>query len=199
MRCVHDPGSEFTGTAFQNNLAANNIDAVCTTVKNPQSNAICERLHKTMEDMLRNYVRTDPPATVADAFELIDACLAAVNRALRSAVHRTLQISPGALVFHRDMLLPIPLISDYNLLRQRRQAVIDDNNRRANLRRRFRDYSIGDEVLMLVKDPKKLQERAIGPFRVTQVHVNGTLTIQRGPNVTERVNIRRLKPYNRRL
>ena len=60
----------------------------------------------------------------------------------------SLGAAPGALVFHRDMLLPIPLLADWNLIRQRRQVIIDDNNRRANLRRRFQDYQIGDQVLV---------------------------------------------------
>ena len=33
-----------------------------------------------------------------------------------------------------------------------------------------------------------------GPYRVEQVHTNGTLTIRRGPGVIDRVNIRRLRP-----
>ena len=94
------------------------------------------------------------------------------------------------------MLLPIPVLADYNLIRERRQAVIDDNNRRANLRRHFKDYSVGDEVLLLTRPKAKLAPTAIGPFRILQVHVNGTVTIRRGPNVEERVNIRRIKPYN---
>ena len=34
-----------------------------------------------------------------------------------------------------------------------------------------------------------------GPFLVTQVHVNGTLTIQRAPNVMEQISVCWLKPY----
>ena len=102
-----------------------------------------ERLHKTVEDQLRIYMREDPPITIDSAYELIDTVIASVSRAIRSATHRTLGISPGSLVFHRDMLLPIPIIADYNTIHERRQAVIDDNARRENLRRRTRDYHIG--------------------------------------------------------
>ena len=68
-------------------------------------------------------------------------------------------------------------------------------NHKENLRRHFKDYVIGDLVLIKVKDPSKLQDRLIGPYTVHQVHVNGTITINRNPNVTERINIRRLYPY----
>ena len=114
------------------------IKSVPTSVPNPHANAVCERTHKTVQDMLNTSLRT-PPDNVATATELVDSCLAAATRALRSAIHQSLKISPGALVFHRDMLLPIPIMADYNLIRQRRQAIIDENNRRANLRRRFKD------------------------------------------------------------
>ena len=112
-------------------------------------------------------------------------------------VHRTFGVSPGALVFQRDMLLPIPVALDYEMVRERRRAVIDDNACRTNNRRYFKDYNIGDEVLLQTFKPNKMQERARGPSRVTQVHVNGTVTIQRSANVFDRVNIRRTRPYNR--
>ena len=154
-------------------------------------------MHKTVGDMLRTYLREAPPTNIASAYDAIDSVLAAAQRALRTCVHRTFGVSPGTLVFHRDMLLPIPVAADYEMIRARRQAVIDDNARRANSRRFFKDYNVGDEVLLHQYKPAKMQERATGPFPVTQVHVNGTVTIQRSQNVFERVNVRRIRPYNR--
>ena len=156
LRCIHDQGNEFVGLHFQNMLLLNCIKPIPISVKNPQANAVCERMHKTVEDMLNPILRDNPPVNVETALELIDSCLAAASRALRSAVHSTLNISPGALAFHRDMLLPIPIMANYNLIRERRQAVIDDNNRRANLRRRFKDYSPGDQVLLLLPSKSTL-------------------------------------------
>ena len=92
------------------------------------------------------------------------------------------------------MLLPIPVLADLNLLRERRQVIIDDNNRRANLRRRFHDFNIGDQVLLLSQSKSKLAPKAIVPFSILQVHVNGTITIEQAPGVHEQVNIRRVKP-----
>lgn len=106
-----------------------------------------------------------------------------------------MQISPGALVFHRDMLLPIPLLANYNEIRLRRQAIIDENNRKANLRRHFKDYTPGDQVLILLRPLGTLGQKTAGPFPITQVHVNGTVTIERSPGVFERLNIRRVKPF----
>jgi len=194
IRCIHDQGTEFTGLAFQNMLHVNGIKSRPTTVRNPQANAVCERM--TVQDMLNTSLR-QPPDNVATAVELVDSCLAAASRALRSVVHSTLRTSPGALVFNRDMLLPIPLLADYNLIRERRQAVIDNNARKANLRRRFHDYQIGDEVLLLLKPLGTLAPKTEGPYEIIQVHSNGTVTILRAPNIIERLSIRRVKPYHR--
>jgi hypothetical protein len=95
------------------------------------------------------------------------------------------------------MFHPIPLLVNYNDLRERRQVVIDDNNRRANLRRQVQDYQPGQEVLVLVYQPTKDEPRAIGPFTIERVHVNGTVTIRRNEHVTERINVRRVRPYRR--
>ena len=197
LRVVHDQGTEFIGLDFQSMLQVNGIKPVPTSVRNPQANAVCERLHKTVQDMLKSSLR-DPPDNVANAVELVDSCLAAASRALRSAVHQTMQISPGALVFGRDMMLPIPIMADYNLVRERRQAVIDENNRKANLRRHFKDYKVDDQVLLFIPKRGKLQDTTVGPFRVHEVHVNGTVTIERDPGIFDRVNIRRVKPFTAR-
>jgi len=74
-------------------------------------------------------------------------------------VHKTFGISPGSIVFHRDMLLPIPIIANLQFLREKRQAVIDKNNLRDNRRRRTHDYAVGDQILILVSDPKALSTR----------------------------------------
>ena len=60
-----------------------------------------------------------------------------------------------------------------------------------------RTTKVGDEVLKIIPDPNKLDPRAEGPYTVITVHVNGTLTIRLTPQVHERINIRRVKPYRR--
>jgi hypothetical protein len=46
---------------------------------------------------------------------------------------------------------------------------------------------------MAQRREKFLQQR--GPYRVLQTHVNGTITIELRPGVSERLNIRRIIPY----
>ena len=128
----------------------------------------------------------------------MDYALATAQHALRATVHRTLGVSPGAIVFHRDMMIDVPYVANFLLLRDKRQALIDYNLRRENNRRRNFDYQVGEYVLELKKDPTKLGIRTTGPYRIEQVHTNGTLTIRRGPGLVDRINIRRLRPYFRR-
>ena len=194
-RCIHDNGGEFTGAAFSHMLHANGIKDVTTTVKNPQANAVCERLHQSISNTLRSMLRAHAPSSIDQSNDIMDTCFATAAYASKVAIHRTLNISPGALVFHRDMILNIPLIADLHQLHARRQIIIDERLRRANLRRRPMDYQPGDDILILTDNPTTLQDRGIGPFRIIQVHTNGTITIQRTPHIVERINIRRVKPY----
>ena len=61
------------------------------------------------------------------------------------------------------------------------------------------NYKVGQKVLIrkdTYKTLGKLEQRYIGPYLIVMVHVNGTLTIRKRPNVLECVNVRRIKPYN---
>jgi transposase InsO family protein len=197
LRCIHDNGGEFLGAEFQRILEINGIKDVPTTVKNPQSNAICERMHQTAGNILRTLELTHPPQTLQEAQLLVDSALATTMHACRTAIHTTLKVSPGAFIFQRDMFLDIPIIANLQTIQERRQVLVNENLRRQNLKRRSYDYQVDQEVLVKVPNPSKLQDRAEGPFRIQQVHVNGTLTIQRAPHGTERITIRRVLPYRR--
>ena len=66
-RCIFDNGGEFIGHEFQTLLNQNGIKPVPTTVKNPQSNGMCERMHQTFANVLRIIMRTINSTTVAQA------------------------------------------------------------------------------------------------------------------------------------
>jgi hypothetical protein len=167
-------------------------------VKNPQANAICERLHQTVSNALRPLLHAHHPNNADEAGLIIDTALQTAAYSARAAIHGSFETTPGALVFHRDMILDIPLIADLELLRQRRQELIDEQLVMSNRRRISHDYQPNDEVQILTyKLPGKLDPRASAPFRIVTIHTNSTVTIQRTPLVTERLNIRRLRPYKR--
>ncbi len=197
IHVIYDQGGEFTGGAFQNTINRLGIRRHPTSVKNAQANAICERMHQTVGNILRTLLYVNPPANLDDANLLLDTALASASHAIRTVAHNTLRMAPGAMVFRRDMFLDIPLEADFVQLNERRQAMIDRNLLAANNKRRTYDYKVGDEVLKIIPDPSKLDPRAEGPYTVVTVHVNGTLTIRLTPQVHERINIRRVKPYRR--
>ena len=93
------------------------------------------------------------------------------------------------------MILNMPLIADLHQIYQRRQQLIDERTIAANRRRISHDYQPGDRVLELAYKPNKFDPRATGPYEVIATHVNGTVTIRRSAHVTERINIRRLRPF----
>jgi transposase InsO family protein len=194
VRVVHDNGPKFQ-EPFRQLLLRYGIDNVPTSVRNPQANAICERMHQVVGDILRTLIHVNPPQNMPSAAAAVDYALSIASHALRATVHKTLGLSPGALVFHRDMLIDLPFVADLLLLRDKRQALIDYNLRRENNARRSFDYQVGQWVLELIPRPTKLGIRTQGPFRVEQVHTNGTVTIRRAPLIIDRVNIRHLRPF----
>ena len=78
-----------------------------TTIKNPQSNAILERLHDVMMSMLCT-AELDMADTVTS--EDLANFLSDASWAIRSTHHTVPKASPGAAVFGRDMLFDIPYL-----------------------------------------------------------------------------------------
>ena len=194
FRCVHDNGSEFIGWEFQQLLEQCAIADSPTTSRNPQSNAVCERMHQTVGNVLRTLLHGEN-VTAATAAAIVDNALATAMHATRAANSRALSgHSPGELAFHRHMFLDIPLQADLDALQQRRQVLVDRNLAKANQRRIRHDYQPGQRVFVKAINPGKLQLRSQGPFVIQQVHTNGTITIRKTPHVTERLNIRRVFP-----
>ena len=109
---MHDNGGEFNGREFQELLVQCQIKDVLTTSKNPQANAIYERMHQTVGNILRTLLYSNPPRTVANAADLIDQALGTSMHAMRTNIHTTLKAAPEALVFGRGMFLDVPLIAD---------------------------------------------------------------------------------------
>jgi hypothetical protein len=127
QHCIHDPGGEFTGPEFQTLLQNCHIRDVCTTAKNPQSNAVCEKMHQTVGNVLRTLLHGESPPDMARAKEYIDEALSIAMHAMRAEIHSTLGSSLGSLTFNRDMFLNIPLIADWHTITQRREYLINEN------------------------------------------------------------------------
>ncbi|MEM7284022.1 MAG: hypothetical protein AAF438_20635 [Pseudomonadota bacterium] len=196
-KCVSDQGSEF-GYEFVTMLQNNGIRHAYSTSRNPRGNAMIERTHQSIGQVLRTVVATKTPKSVHEANMVIQECLATAMHACRCATQGAIgNLTPGALAFHRDMFLNVPLFADLITLQKHRQGLIDKRLLRANAQRIKHEYIVGNKVWKrrYLNLSDKLQSTMTGPFPITQVHTNGTVTIQLKPDVQERINIRRIQPF----
>ena len=121
---------------------------------------------------------------------------ACTMRAMRCASSTSLQgVAPGALVFGRDMLLNIPIVTDIISITENRQLQTDLRLERENRKRSHFDYQVDGKVYINnhFSSGDKLKPAWKGPYKILRVHTNGTLTVERG-QIHERVSIRRCKP-----
>lgn len=187
---VFDNGTEFT-SEFHELLESYGIQPKSTTIKNPQTNAVVERVHQTIGDSLRAMNLATRPVDTSS----IHGILQSIAWGLRTTFHTALRTSPGQLTFGQDMVIPATYLANWRHIHTRRQKAILYDNARENRSRIDHDYAVGDYVYILTKDiQRKLAPIKQGPFVIVRVHTNATVTIQRSRRVTERVNIRRLFP-----
>ena len=155
--------------------------------------AILERLHQVIGNCLRTFELEERELDEENPFEPF---VTATAYAIRSTYHTTLQATPGQLVFGRDMILPIQYKANWASITLRKQQLIDKSNARENRNRLQHEYAMHDKVLL--KRPGILPKMSVpyaGPYTITAVHNNGTVTIQKNAKVQQLVNIRRILPY----
>jgi hypothetical protein len=161
------------------------------TTGNPQANAIIERVHQTIGNIIRAFnvqsMDFDDPWT---------GMLAAVMFAVRATHYTTLQASPMQLAFGRDAILNTKHASNWEHIRQRKQTRINENNKRENKSRRAHTHSLGDKMLVKARKKSKHELECDGPCEITQVNDNGTVRFQK-EIVNDAMNIRRIKPFHK--
>ena len=189
---TYDRGPEFMGTEFKKMVEDEyGIKTKPITVRNPQANAIIERLHQTLGNIIRSFELQDNYLDQDDPWKGV---LSAAAYAIRATYHTTTQKTPGQLVFGRDMVFNIQHTANWEYIQKRKQDLIDRNNQRENQKRIEYEYNVGDKILLRTGTENKYEQPYSGPHTVLQVHSNGTLHIQKGA-VAETVNIRRVTPY----
>jgi hypothetical protein len=137
---VYDNGSEFK-LHFQSLCDSFGRKHKPTSVKNPQANAILERIHQTLANMMHT-----AELDMADTADLGDVAdfLNDTAWAVCSTYHKVLKASPGAAIFGRD----IPFLADWNKVGDYRQRRTDRNTARENKTCVEWDYAVGDKVLL---------------------------------------------------
>jgi hypothetical protein len=163
-----------------------------TTVKNPQANAILERIHQVLGQMLHTS-ELDMANSVSP--DDVDVFLDNAAWTIHSTYHTVLKASSGAAIFGREMLFDIPFVAGWHRIGEHRQLLTDRNNERENKRCIDYDYKIGDQVLIVKGGILHKSESKFGKesLTITTVHTNGTIRVQCGTKL-ERINIRRVTP-----
>ena len=186
-------GKEFIGQDFKKMVKEDyGIKHKPITVRNPQANAMVERIHQVLANMVRTFELENK---YLDATNPWKGILSAVAFAIKSTIHTTTQSTPAQLVFGRDMMMNIQHKANWEFIRKRKQKLINPNNQKQNSKRIPYQYKVGEKVLLQIGTENKYETPFSGPHHITEVNDNGTVKIQKGA-VTDIVNIRRLSPYH---
>ena len=163
------------------------------TKRNPQANAIVERVHQTIGNMLRTFsVHSNNDLDESDPWSGI---LTAIAFAVRATVHTTTQATATQLVFGRDAIFNIGFEANWKYIKSRKQKLIRQNNRRENAKRLPYTYKVDDLVLIKKDQNSKYGSDAYaGPFTITQVNENGTVRVLEG-TTSDTYNVRMITPY----
>ena len=185
-------GNEFIGHKFKHMVTHDyGIKKKMITVRNPQANAIVERIHQVIANMVRTF---ELETNYLDKEDPWKGVLAATAFAVRSTYHTTLKKTPGQIVFGCDMIFNIQHVANWEFIRQNKQIRIDKNNKAENAKQVPHLYKEGDLVLLLRGTENKYETPYQGPFCILKVYDNGTVRLKVGA-VEDTVNIRRLTPY----
>ena len=191
-KVILDRGTEFMAEVISLLRDDYDIKRKPITARNPQANAILERAHQTVGNIIRTFQLDKTELDMENPWEGI---LSAVIFAMRSTIHTTLGATPMQLVFGRDAILNISHEANWQLIKQRKQELACKNNMRENKKRVAHVYK--PEDLILKKNERKTKygkDAYQGPWTVTHVNNNGTVKIKKGI-VSDTINIRNIHPY----
>ena len=112
-RVIFDAGGEFDCQSFHTKCLVWFVNPIPITVKNPRANAIVERMHQVLGDMLRvqlasTHAKDDPVKDLTSA----------AAYAMRATVHGVTKYTPSQLVFAKDMILRTTVEANVELARQ---------------------------------------------------------------------------------
>ena len=159
------------------------------TKRNPQSNAIVERVHQTIGNMIRSFEVQNMDLDELDTWSgiLIDVVFTAIT-----TNHTTNRATLMQLVFGRDTILNIPFTSNWKYIEGRKRKFIEYNNIKENIKIIPYIYEQGN--LVLIKQPQNTKY-GTNPFKGPYIIIidNGSnVTIDEG-KITDMYNIRHIK------
>ena len=102
-------------------------------------------------------------------------------------------------MFGRDAILNVSFQADWNYIKERKQRLILQNNKRENATRKDHVYTVGDHVMISQDTNRKHgSDPYKGPYTVTQINDNGPVQLTKaatnGGAVSQTWNIRNIYP-----
>ena len=167
------------------------------TVKNLQSNGVIKRSHSSISDILLLLLHVSPINNNGDAAQMIDNSLSMCMHVMRWAANQTMITSPGALTFHRDILINIPLVANLESNQHQKQQLINKNLQWINQRQIDYNYKVRYKVMVVEYNAWKLHIKKHGPYPIFCVFTNNTVLVQISEYVQEIFKVRKLSPFTR--
>ena len=115
------------------------------SVRNPQANAIMERVHQTIGDIICTFNIHQMDLDNENPWEGI---LSSSMFAIWYTVHTTKQHIPSQLIFGRVVIPTINQEANWQLIKQRKQVLINKGNQKENRRRQSHVCHTGDKVVL---------------------------------------------------
>eukprot|EP00834_Sanchytrium_tribonematis_P004885 NODE_265_length_11346_cov_0.635814.p1 type:complete len:471 gc:universal NODE_265_length_11346_cov_0.635814:4493-3081(-) len=185
---LSDQGANLKSKEISELCASYGIRHTFTTTYMATANSICERMHGTINNMIRcTGVNDWARNSQSIAFSL------------RAAFHSSLGKSPSEVIFNLNMLMPL-----YNSLEHIHKTTpnqVTKDVARLNKNRIAHLFKVNDLVFIRKTErdlTSKWDPQQEGPFKITHFHLNNTITLDRH-GVPERLNIRRLIPWSASL
>jgi hypothetical protein len=182
---------------MKNDSQKYHIRDVCTAANNPQSNAICKKIHT-----IGNILRTNIWGHIAKHVQNIWGQIADTKEYTWNIIdYHTWHESRHTLNFRQQprqsylqqrQVSQHTLIADWHAVFQKREHLFHENLIQNKQKWRWYNYHLEQGVLKKRWKLRKLDARTSGPYRVLQTQVNGTVTIVLRPGVSERLNISRV-------
>ena len=120
-----DRGNEFLAKFREMIISDYGIMVKPITLRNPLANAILERVHQTIGNILRTFKQQN---MVLDAKYQRDGILTSTMFALRTIVHTTTQYTPGQLIFGCNSILYWHHNVDWEIISNKKEDLISKGN-----------------------------------------------------------------------
>jgi len=193
-----DKGREFAREVSETLQNEHGVKRKIIASRNPQSNSMIERCHKTLHNMIRSAQIKDERDP--DSLLGFKGVLAACRKAVNSTVHTTARVTPAQLVFGRDATLNATFQADWQSIQERKQRLVIQNNKRENAKRKPHAQNAGDVAAVKAgKGRSHGSNPHLDPMRIAQAHDNGAVKLVKvadnnGRAVSQTWNIRSVEP-----